>query len=631
MRFRYLPVLLALGLGLKAADTPPDNFAKFRGAHPRLIARPVDWETLKNKIGRDKVLAGYVNALRRDAFALTEKSPVTYEMTGKRLLSVSRESVHRITTLAFCQRLQPHPALLAQAIREMEALANFPDWNPSHFLDTAEAAAALGLGYDWLYDQLPLSTRELVHKAIVNNALKLVVGSSSSSRHTWLTAEMNWNQVCLGGLTTAALAVAEDEPEMAREMVALALRHNPSGLIPYAPEGVYPEGPGYWNYGTTYQVLLLSCLESALGSDFGLSAAPGFMASAGVQAQLHGPTGLAFNFSDGGEKSSFEPAYFWFAQKLRQPALLSLNTNHLKAYVAAGSKETPDNRFSALAALWWPDQLTLPPPSLPLRWQGNGANPVAVFRDSWTDPKALYLATKGGSASLNHAHMDAGSFVLEADGVRWARDLGAQEYNSLESKGIALFSRGQDAERWTVFRLNNRSHGTLTINDELHHEKGRATLSRFSADPKDSFAILDLSPVFETQAKSVTRGFRLLPARSVLIQDELGGLAADDNVRWAMVSGAEIQVNGAEATLTQDGQTLRARLIAPADAVFEVISADPPENEYDAPNPDRRILTINAKAPASGVVGIAVVLRPGAAPLDPASLPKLESTTRWGH
>ncbi len=35
---------------------------------------------------------------------------------------------------------------------------------------------------------------------------------------------------------------------------------------------LYPEGPTYWGYGTTYQVILLAALKSALGD--GLESQP---------------------------------------------------------------------------------------------------------------------------------------------------------------------------------------------------------------------------------------------------------------------------------------------------------------------------------------------------------------------
>lgn len=59
--------------------------------------------------------------------------------------------------------------------------------------------------------------------------------------------------------------------------------------------------------------------------------------------------------------------------------------------------------------------------------------------------------------------MDAGSFVYEKNGVRWAMDLGMQNYFSLESKGVDLWNQSQEGQRWDVFRLNNMAHNTLTI------------------------------------------------------------------------------------------------------------------------------------------------------------------------
>jgi hypothetical protein len=102
-------------------------------------------------------------------------------------------------------------------------------------------------------------------------------------------------------------------------------------------------------------------------------------------------------------------------------------------------------------------------------WVGKGKMPVALMRTSWTDSAAIFIGFKGGSPSVNHAHMDVGSFVMEADGQRWAMDFGMQEYESLESKGIEVFGRTQNAQRWTIFRLTNLVHNTLpsTTNTSL--------------------------------------------------------------------------------------------------------------------------------------------------------------------
>ena len=116
-------------------------------------------------------------------------------------------------------------------------------------------------------------------------------------------------------------------------------------------------------------------------------------------------------------------------------------------------------------------------------WVGKGKNPVALMRTSWVDPNALYVAMKGGSVSVNHAHMDIGSFIFEADGVRWAMDFGMQDYESLESKGIQLFGRTQDAQRWSVFRYTNFVHNTLTVDNQLQRVTGYAPITGYGATP----------------------------------------------------------------------------------------------------------------------------------------------------
>jgi hypothetical protein len=223
--------------------------------------------------------------------------------------------------------------------------------------------------------------------------------------------------------------------------------------------------------------------------------------------------------------------------------------------------------------------------------------------------------------------MDAGSFVFEADGVRWARDLGMQDYESLESKKIDLWNNGQGSQRWTVFRLNNHSHNTLTIDGQLHRVAGTADIVAFSDAPDSAFAVVDLTSVFAGQASTVRRGFKLVDGRSVLIQDEIAGAAPGVAVRWAMVTGAEVVVDGMHATLRENGRGLSAELLAPAGAAFSVIPADPPANGYDAPNPGRRILIANVPADASGNANIAVWLKPGSAGTQ--AMPELIPLKNW--
>jgi oligo-alginate lyase len=72
--------------------------------------------------------------------------------------------------------------------------------------------------------------------------------------------------------------------------------------------------------------------------------------------------------------------------------------------------------------------------------------------------------------------MDIGSFVMEANDVRWAMDLGSSDYNTLETNGVDLWNMSQTSERWDVFRYNNMAHNTLTFNGKKQLVAGNSTV-----------------------------------------------------------------------------------------------------------------------------------------------------------
>ena len=105
-------------------------------------------------------------------------------------------------------------------------------------------------------------------------------------------------------MVAGALAVLEEDPGRAAHVVARAVTGLPAVMKVYDPDGNYPEGPGYWNYGTTFNVMLISLLETALGTDFGMSQSPGFMKTGEFMLNPMGPSRAAFNFSDCGTGAS---------------------------------------------------------------------------------------------------------------------------------------------------------------------------------------------------------------------------------------------------------------------------------------------------------------------------------------
>ncbi len=206
-------------------------------AHPRLILSGSTWEIIKSRRREDPALDCLLIHCERESRALLDAPPVVYRKEGRRLLAVSRTTLRRVLFLATQFHLSGDKAFALRAQEEMLAVAAFDDWNPSHFLDVAEMTTALAIGYDWLYDALSPEARKAIEKAIVEKGLRPGLPEMGFAK-----IENNWNQVCLAGMSLGALAVAEEEPELAARTLAKTRDFNMNGMKPYAPSGVYPEG-----------------------------------------------------------------------------------------------------------------------------------------------------------------------------------------------------------------------------------------------------------------------------------------------------------------------------------------------------------------------------------------------------
>ena len=574
-------------------------------AHPRLLLLRGEEQALRGDIAADSMRRKIHAAIIAGADELGDVQPIERIKIGRRLLDKSREGLRRLFLLSYAARLTGEIRYVRRAEAEMLAIAAFSDWNPSHFLDVAEMTMGMAIGYDWLYDRLPDSSRVAIRNAIITKGLE---ASMDTTVNGWLRLSNNWNQVCNAGITFGALAVYESQPERSRALVNRAVASVVLPMADYAPDGAYPEGYGYWDYGTSFNVMLLGALERIFGNDFGLSAQPGFLKTGGYMANMAGPTGLGWNYADAGSGGEFHPAMFYFAEKTNDPGLLWTERANL---VRSDARRLSRNRLLPAAMLFGRGidmAKALPPRATTLT--GNGKNPVAMMRTSWTEPSAIFVGIKGGSASDNHAHMDAGSFVMEADGVRWAMDLGADDYNQLETAGVDLWNRSQASQRWQVFRYNNRAHNTLTVNDSLHVMTGRATIVSTSDAPTFMNAIVDMTGVFGESLSKATRGIAIVDGDHVVVRDKLETSGQSAMVRWNMVTPATVKVVGpGTAQLTRDGKVLTLRVIEPAGVMIKTWSTVP-THSYDSPNPGSSMIGFEAPLAAGAQRFLTVLLVP---------------------
>jgi hypothetical protein len=517
--------------------------------------------------------------------------------------------VDRVYTLALLYRLDGDAHYAERAWQELEAAAKFPNWNTRHFLDTAEMTHGFAIGYDWLYDVWTPEQRGVLRQAMVEKGLTPAL--ELYRKHSGYTRmRHNWNQVCNGGIGMGALALADVEPQLAGEILHDVLESLPLAMAEFAPDGAWKEGPGYWNYATFYNVVFLAALQTALGKDYGLSDMAGFSETGFFPIYLTGPLGRTFNYADGHESALHAPQLFWLARRYNQSVF--------------GWSEQSSASPSALDLLWHQGNSSGPKAEkLPLDRYFRGVE-VATFRSDWENPKAMFAGFKAGDNKANHSHLDLGSFVFDALGTRWAMDLGSDDYNL-----PAYFG----AQRFTYYRLRAEGQNTLLINPGMgpDQEPGAATrIIRFRSQSESPYAIADLTPAYKQHARKVWRGISLPDRNKLLIQDEI---QADKpaEVWWFMHTPAAIQIEdgGHSAILKQFGTEVRAELLSPTNASFQIMDAQPLPS---SPHPERQAKNEAVKKLAIHLIGIkdvrlAVRLVPvsekGAAALDKPALSPL--------
>ena len=553
-----------------------NTYAQNLPNHPRILLLANEESGIQKNIEQDKNWALIHQNILDEATEIISLPTLERIQVGRRLLDKSREALRRLFILSYAYRMTNEKKYFDRCEAELLKISQFIDWNPSHFLDVAEMTMAVSIGYDWLHKDLSETSRKQIKEAILQKGL---LPSMDAKHNSWLKASHNWNQVCNAGMTYGALATFEDNPTLAMQIINRAKKSIELPLEDYNPDGAYPEGFGYWGYGTSFHVLFLSVLQKLSLLDNAVN--EGFNKTAYYYQQMLGSSGQSFNYSDAGSgRGGLSPAMFWYANKLKNNSLLFNEKKYLN------DKKMVNNRILP-AVMIWGSGLSLdnvPNPNSHV-FVGAGKSPVAMMRTSWTDADAIYLGLKAGSANVNHAHMDIGSFVVDALGERWALDLGMQSYESLESKGVGLWNKTQDGQRWEILRYNNRYHNTLTFDDELQLVQENAEITQSTTAPNFMSAVTDLSNIYKNKVKDAKRGVAIMDKNLVVIRDEITNNEVSTRMQWTMVTPADVKIldyNTVE--LTQNGKKMYMQVVSKNKISLKTWSTDP-VNSFDESNP----------------------------------------------
>jgi autotransporter-associated beta strand protein len=549
-------------------------------SHPRLFATAERFAWLSQEVANnpDGQPAQWYASLYRSATNLFAAAPVTYTQDNRgTILTQSRAVKDRMYLLGLAWKISGDTNFPERAWVELTAAGNFPDWHPAHFLDTAEMTGAFGLAYDWFYEYWTPAQRTFIRTNITTKGLPPGLTQFSNNVGWTRSTGNNWNMVCNGGLTLGALAVGTDSETLAEQVLSKTVPSQAPVMGHWtADNGAWYEGPGYWDYASDYNFRMLAALQSALGSDFGLSTTNG-LNNAGLFAMLlTSANGRNFNFADAGSAGvSGGPQMIWWARRFDVPAYARY--------------ERTNNIPDVLSLLWWDDRGGDPVSEgigsdfLFLGPTGTTAykpQHVGVFRSSWGDASETMLSFKGGEMGAVHGCLDAGTFVLEALGNRWAWDLGSDDY-ALPGYFSSTPSAGTD--RWDYYRLRAEGQNTIVINPGNGPDAGigpvAPVLNFQSKTGVRALSVMDLTPVV-TNVTRAWRGFQLLgPQRKqALVQDEIAG-ATNANVWWFMHYQsnniqAAVSPDGTSVMMTQGVNRLWAKILS-SGGTFQIMNARP--------------------------------------------------------
>lgn len=560
-------VLVLLPFSIQASDIiskygPAPK--KILRQHPYLYADSGKFEALAKS--EDPTVVMLRDLVFANADKALEKKVLPVPDTGSNM-GYMRSVQGRLIYLAAAYRMSGRHEYFEAVRRQVEELNAIENWGTYHFLDIGEAALGVGIAYDWLYDEWTKKEKQAIEKSILKKCFA-VSKDVLAVEGSWMKGDFNWNQVCHGGLSVAALAIYNAYPEEAKFIVERAAECVPYAAKVYYPDGAYPEGASYWEYGTTFQVLLIEAMRSAFGHCYGLNEYEGFMESADFRIQLSGNIGLEYGYSDYHKGYFNEPVMMWYARELNRS---DLQQNELSKIEALLDNPTRMSRLSFFDLLWWkPIKADDSQEKGNLQcWHAAGRMPIAFMRTDSIHNHA-YIGFKGGTPNHSHGHQDSGSFIYESQGERWALDLGTENYNNMRKAKLDLWNYAQNSSRWTAFRTSAEAHNLVRVDDDPLVTSGVASDMSFVEKADYGIATLDITPLYDgNKVESIKRTVRLNGNGDMMVSDVV---KAKRNLiltsQW--ITDADVTVEDNGVRLTKNGK----QLLITSDVIDEVTVVD---------------------------------------------------------
>lgn len=500
----------------------------------------------------------------------------------------SREGQLAPLVLAECAEYQGR--FLPRIAEVLDSLAAMPSWTLSAHdpqlmnfhgtryyvdLNAADMSDAMAEAMYLLGDKIPAATRKHVTAEMEKHVfgpmrdsyLSGNISADNHNGHWWLVADMNWNAVCLKGVTGAALAMLPDVKDRALFVAGAEhfIQHYEKG---FAEDGYDTEGLGYWNYGFSHFIELRENLLRATGGKIDLLA--------GEKMQRVALFGLQFPMLPNNSA-----AYGDAGTMPHADAHLVAIIDHIFELVPQQQEPMSDVRGTLTAAALdlFPiagDQLVSPAaqalsqPSLRTYYADTG---ILVSRGA---PGQDFAVTIKAGGNTTHSHNDIGSFVIGVGAVQPVGEPGGPKFYT----GATFGPHRLDSKL-----LNSFGHPVPEIGGNLQLDATKIKVSVTShefSDAEDRIAI-DMTNAYDVPAlKHVTRTLThsRADAGSIEITDDFELTQPTEIVESLPTHGTWKQTDAHTVVFSLDGEDVRAVIDAPVPVTFTESKVDEYANPF---------------------------------------------------
>ncbi|MBE7051865.1 MAG: DUF4962 domain-containing protein [Ruminococcaceae bacterium] len=559
------PMLFETPTAAEIVDTLKSNHPD--NSHPRIMVTPESILQIKEKIANDATTAKWYASFLANCDANYLNSDfLKYELQGVRLLVVSRKVLEKVSNLSFAYLIEGDEKYAKKAIAEIVNVCgdNFPDWNQKHFLDVAEMAAAVGIGFDWCYDLISDDDKEIILKGLSEKGFKYGLKQFRGEEYPttsglWTNVNAatypgNWVSVCTGGLNMAALAVGDETAELeeiAGEIVSSSIPHLQRLVAKFAPDGAWKEGPTYWRYSYKYFAFNFNTMMSALGTDYGLTKSPGIHKGAYFMIAM---TGSVANFdlanSDKGALSC--PEFMWLASRYNDPSLARYRKWFLENF---------SQRADFTDIMWYNPSFDGDLSGIPTE-TNTREFPIAATRSGYGTDQfyvAFHGADDGGGRIVD---LDCGQYIIDLFGNRWVKDMGSEGamYTSHGDEGIFL-------NNYPYYRMRAEAHNTIVINPGYYEDQNYSAIINipgFEYNNRYTLMSADFTDVYEFKGAELFKRFVLADKVSMTttVQDKVKMKVPSDFYSFIHVGGEiDLASDGRSAVVSSGNNKVLIKLL----------------------------------------------------------------------